>query len=438
MSGNLKKSLALRMAIVAGLTLLLLIPSAFIQNLISERRSTHDQAIVEVSGKWGGHQTIAGPFLSLPFRQSDGQTEYAHFLPEQLEIKGQVEPNLRYRGIYKVLLFQAKLEISGLFRTPAPGLLGIENDQVDWDRANIVIGVSDIRGIKELARIQWNDETYVSESALPHTHLFGTGIGIDVPISREESTYAFKLTLSVNGSKGISFIPAGKETSTKIASGWVNPSFTGLSLPDRREVNDDGFRAEWRFLQTNRSFPQAWAGNAYSLKGSEFGVDLIFPVDEYQKTMRTAKYAIMFISITFLAFFMVELLNRRVLHPVHYLLTGFALLLFYTLLLSFSEHLSFSIAYWIASLAVVALIAFYIVPSLGGPKQTALVSGLLLLLYTFFYVVLQMQDYALIMGSLGLFLILSIVMWLTRKMDWFSILNAKSATEEKTGGKSAS
>ena len=208
----------------------------------------------------------------------------------------------------------------------------------------------------------------------------------------------------------------------KISSSWKDPSFIGTFIPDEHEITDDGFTAKWKILHLNRNYPQQWMGGQYKINASTFGVDLLLPVDEYQKTMRTTKYAIMFISLTFLSFFMIELLNKKVLHPIQYLLIGFALLLFYTLLLSLTEHILFKYAYILAAIANVGLITAYTRGVLKHYLQTVLIFAILTILYGYLYVVLQLQDFALLMGSIGLFVILAVVMYLTRKIDWFMIL----------------
>jgi inner membrane protein len=197
-----------------------------------------------------------------------------------------------------------------------------------------------------------------------------------------------------------------------------------------RNIDDAGFTAQWKILHLNRSYPQIWIGNEYNINNSEFGVRLLMPVDEYQKTTRTAKYAIMFIALTFLSFFMIEMLARRIMHPIHYILIGFALLVFYTLLLSLSEYLSFNSAYLISSLSIILLITGYTKSILKSYAYTSLILIILLVLYSYFYIILQMQDYALMMGSVALFTILGIVMYVTRKTDWFVVLQTKTTVDK--------
>jgi inner membrane protein len=223
------------------------------------------------------------------------------------------------------------------------------------------------------------------------------------------------------------FSPVGEETTVQLQSEWPNPSFAGSFLPVNREVSSDGFQSEWNVLHLNRNFPQQWKGANKELTSAAFGVDLLLPVDEYRKTMRTAKYAIMFIALTFLTFFMIELLSGKMIHPVQYLLIGFALLIFYTLLLSISEYLVFGIAYLIASAAIILLITVYSYKVLSDGRKTAVVFGVLSLLYGYLYILFQLQDYALLLGSLGLFIVLSLVMYLTRSIDWFEVMGNEKA-----------
>ena len=264
----------------------------------------------------------------------------------------------------------------------------------------------------------------------------------------------FSFDLDINGSRNLSFLPFGKETKVELKSNWSNPSFEGSFLPDEREISSNGFVAKWKVLQLNRNYPQQGCGaflgenpvqnisNGYSNRDNysddyasmgtdenniaSFGVKLMLPIDEYQKTMRSAKYNIMFIFLTFLAFFFMEILNKNKIHPIQYLLVGFAICLFYILLLSISEYLKFNIAYWIACLAILILITFYAKSIFKSNKITALTAIILAMLYGFFYSILQLQDYALLMGSLGLLLILAVIMYLTRNINWYSIGNQKS------------
>jgi inner membrane protein len=228
----------------------------------------------------------------------------------------------------------------------------------------------------------------------------------------------------------LKFVPVGKTTDIEISSVWNTPSFTGAFLPDERQINDSGFVAKWNILQLNRNFPQTWVNNKYNIEESAFGVNLLLPVDQYQKSMRSAKYAIMFIALTFIIFLFVEILNKKRIHPVQYILVSFGLLLFYTLLLSLAEHIGFNLAYVISGAAIVGLITSYSQSIFKKTKLTLIMGGALSFLYIFLFVVLQLQDFALILGSIGLFIILAIIMYLSRKIDCYSPISQEKNPEE--------
>ena len=442
---NLKSSLGLRLLIIGLLSLILLIPSFMIQEIISERETRRDSVIGEISEKWGQKQTIVGPVLTIPYRfyladrdDPDPIKRYAHFLPEKLDVNGSIAPELRYRGIYEAVLYNSRMSVSGNFSLLTPGSLGIPLQDFMFDEAFMSVGISDMTGIKEAIEVRWNEELYMAEPGIETTDVVSSGVTISPGVEAGRS-YSFAFDLDLNGSTGLLFSPVGEETSVQLKSDWANPSFSGSFLPAVRAVNDDGFQSEWKVLHLNRNFPQKWNGANKEVASTTFGVDLLLPVDEYQKTMRTAKYAIMFIALTFLTFFMIELLSGSMIHPVQYLLIGFALLIFYTLLLSISEYVVFGLAYLIAASAIILLITVYSFSVLPDKRKTAIVFGVLTLLYGYLYILLQLQDYALLMGSIGLFTVLASVMYLTRQIDWFEIMgsgesqNAEGASVKQRG-----
>lgn len=426
---NLKHSIGARLAIIAFLSIIFLIPSFLIQELISERKNRRDSVAEEISQKWGKEQTITGPVISVPYKhyfENDDKVEqiirYAHFLPEDLNIKGVIATEVRYRGIYKVIVYNSNLSVSGHF--PSPDLNGFNIPPGDFmlEDAFVSVGISDMTGIKDIITINWDNQEYLANPGIESNDVLESGISIS-PDLEAGKEYHFNFELNLNGSSGLLFSPVGKQTNIQLSSDWPNPSFTGNFLPVEREVNSSGFSSEWKVLHLNRNFPQQWLGPNQEVSNSAFGVDLLLPVDEYQKTMRTAKYSIMFISLTFLTFFMIELLSKKVIHPVQYLLIGLALLIFYTLLLSVSEYLVFNIAYLLASAAIIILITVYSYSVLSDKLKTGIIFGVLVILYGYLYILMQLQDYALLMGSLGLFIILALVMYLTRNIDWFEIMS---------------
>lgn len=426
---NLKHSIGARLSIIVLLTLVLLIPSFLIQELISERENRRDSVVEEVSQKWGKEQTITGPVISVPYTHSFGNDDkveetirYAHFLPRDLNIKGSIAPEERYRGIYKVIVYNSNLSISGNFPSLESNSLNIPPEDFMLEEAFVSVGISDMAGINEVIKIKWDNEEYIANPGIESNDVLESGISISPDLDTSKK-YHFDFEINLNGSSGLLFTPVGEQTNVQLSSSWPNPSFTGIFLPTDRKVNSSGFNASWRVLHLNRNFPQQWLGTTQGLSDSAFGVDLLLSVDEYQKTMRTTKYAIMFISLTFLTFFMIELLSKRVIHPVQYLLIGLALLIFYTLLLSISEYLVFKVAYLLASAAIILLITIYSYSVLSDKSKIGIIFGILVILYGYLYILMQSQDYALLMGSLGFLVILALIMFLTRNVDWFEIMS---------------
>ncbi|HPH47364.1 MAG TPA: cell envelope integrity protein CreD, partial [Chryseolinea sp.] len=227
------------------------------------------------------------------------------------------------------------------------------------------------------------------------------------------------ITLNLKGSKRLDFVPAGKTTTVKLSSTWNNPSFDGEFLPDPSEITEAGFTASWKVLHYNRPFSQQWKGNEQTLSGSEFGMKLLPPVDQYQKSSRTSKYAALIILLTFVSLFLVEITQKIRIHPFQYILIGAALIIYYSLLLSFSEHLGYDISYIISSLATVILIGLYSTTFLRTRKLSFLFSTLLVIFYAFIFVIILQQDYSLLLGSIGLFLIIGLVMYFSRKINWY-------------------
>ncbi|MEZ5071262.1 MAG: cell envelope integrity protein CreD [Bacteroidales bacterium] len=192
-----------------------------------------------------------------------------------------------------------------------------------------------------------------------------------------------------------------------------------LPVPSETETGEEGFTAHWKVNYLNRSYPQHWFDKSQDLEESAFGVHFLIPVDHYQKTERSIKYALMFIALSFLIFFLTELLAGTRMHPIQYLLVGMALVVFYTLLISLSEHIGFGLAYLASALSTVLLVGLYIGSTSGRKKQGLMTAGLLAVLYAFLYTTLQMQDFALLLGSLGIFLVLAIIMYVSRKVNWY-------------------
>jgi inner membrane protein len=433
-------SLVLKMLFLGLLLLLFLIPLGLIRGLVEEREGYRRAAEDEVIGQWGGEQTVAGPFLVVPYvsRRQDEKgkvveaTELAFFLPEELEVTVQATPQKRRRGIYEVTLYTAELCLTGRFRPPAPAAFAgwrVAPGDVRWEEAYLALELPSPRGLAERVRLAWNQggraqEVDFQAGTAPLGVFTGTpeAGGIRAPLAGAQAGGRFTLDLRLKGGRSLSFLPLGGETRVRMSSPWPAPRFSGSFLPASRELLSSGFQAEWYVVSLSRGYPQAWRPGEVepeALQASRFGVDLMVPVDTYQKVLRSVKYGILFVLLPFLVFFLFEVFSGRKVHAMQYLLVGFAECLFYLLLLSVSEHLGFGLTYLLAGLLTLGLIAFYAGYALGDRRRGLLLAPVLAAAYAFLYAALQSEDYALLIGSLGLFAILAGVMVLTRKVDWY-------------------
>lgn len=431
----LKNNIYFKIGTIVIITLLLLIPASMIRSLIIERESTQNEAIREVSSKWGEEQTISGPLISIPyyryikeFSRKDSTEkivqikEFIHILPTELNISGNINSEKRYRGIYEIVVYNSKLSISGAFNNIDLASLDIQPRNILFDKAEFVIGINDLRGIEEQVILNWNDQNIAFNPDVSSNDVVMTGINALLNLDlKDSSAYNFSLELDLKGSQLLYFTPVGRVTNINLRSEWPNPSFKGAFLPDSREVSEKGFVANWNVLHLNRNFPQIWLGNRHSISDSSFGIDLLLPVDNYQKSYRSIRYAILFIGFTFLTFFFIEVLNKVFIHPIQYILVGIALIVFYSLLLSISEYLKYNLAFIVSAISTLALIAGYVQAILKSGKLTLLISGILTVLYSFIFTIIQLQDYALLIGSIGIFIILGLVMYFSRKIDWYNI-----------------
>jgi inner membrane protein len=430
------QSVTFKLIIIGLLILIMLIPGAMIRNLISEREQTQVDVISEIGSKWGYGQTINGPVLSIPYyhyiEQDDKQyreIRFAHFLPGELVVDADITPEIRYRGIYKTVVYNTVLKISGSFDFPDTDKLKIERSLVLMDDALLQVGITDMRGIQQVLPFEWNQQELEVEPGIPTGDISSSGFHVKISLE-ERDRFDFQFELNLNGSDHLYFVPVGKSTNILMKSSWRHPRFDGAFLPDKRDISDDGFEASWNVLHLNRNYPQSWKGYAYHTEESAFGSFLILPVDQFQKTMRSAKYAIMFIALTFMIFFFVEILNRRRIHPVQYLLVGLSISIFYVLLLSLGEQIGFNLSYLISGVAIVGLITAYAASIFRHLKLTMILGICLILLYVFLFILIQLQDYALLLGSIGLFIAMGLIMYTSRNVDWYSTTSLKNQDQQ--------
>ena len=435
-------SFLFKVILLGALWLALLIPLFQLRSVVQERNGFAAGVVDEIGNTWGGRQLVAGPFLSVPLRRSvrvDEKTvqesiEWLTFLPKTLNVEGSLDPEIRRRGIFEAAVYRADLELSGSFETPDPSSLqAAQGGVVLWDEAVLAFAVSDLRGLRSKLELDWNGRRLeLAPDASGATGCLELpSLGVRVPLGPPGAAdpsrpaggpYHFSLAMALGGSSRLQFLPLGRDTGVSLLSSWDTPSFSGAFLPDQRTIDTTGFRATWTIPFFARSFPQAFPTCQITgkLLESAFGVELLMPVDTYQKTDRALKYGGLFVLLTFLTFLLFELFDGRRLHAIQYLLVGFAMSIFYLLLLSLGEHLPFRLAYLIAALAVTVLISGYARAILGSRRGSAWLFGVLTLLYAFLCVLLESEDYALLVGSLALFAVLALVMYLTRHVDWSS------------------
>ena len=426
-SRKIFSSLSLKIVFIFFLVLLLMIPVGLIMNLISDRETLRTETEIEIQDSWGRSQTLSGPIITIPYYKYETRDEkrvriktYLHLLPENLDIKGEIFPETRYRGIYKVAVYSSKLNIQGNFMPVTKLIESIPHENILWNEARIEMEIPDLRGIQEAIHLQFNGTSLKAEPGISAGSPFQSGIHASLSSAQIQSgkPTTFIVEMNLRGSNSLYFTPMGQTSRVQIKSDWADPSFGGAFLPSKREINSNGFTAEWEVLHFNRNYPQIWINKHYQTDDSAFGVSLILPVDEYQKTMRSVKYALLFLTLTFTLFFFIEILNKKKVHPVQYIMVGASLIIFYVLLLSLSEQVGFVVAYLIASTAIILQISVFIFKIIHSAKTALITAGTLTILYTYLFVLLQLKDYALLMGSIGLFFILSLIMYLSRNIQW--------------------
>jgi inner membrane protein len=343
-------------------------------------------------------------------------------LPDELNITGKILPQIRHRSIFKVPVYNSNLQIAGKFKIAKPENLPVSITAMHFDEAIVCMGITDFKGIGENLQLKWNDSVSGFETGVPDIEWMKEGISTPIKVTAEElnsGVNSFSINLTLKGSERLYVTPFGNSTKVHFESNWPSPAFDGKYLPDTNTVSAKGFAADWKILQFNRNYPQYFTSiDSYVINQSSFGINLIQPVDAYGQTMRSVKYAVLIIALTFFVYFFLEIYYKRSVHPIQYMLIGFALVIFYTLLLSMSEYIIFGQAYLIASSATVMLIGWYTKGIFKQWPVVLLFTFILSALYLFIYVLIQLQDDALLFGSIGLFVLLTIIMYFSRKVSW--------------------
>ncbi len=436
-------STILKMGAIAILGLLLLIPLFLVRSILTERLARRNEAVKEITSTWGNAQAIFGPVLIVPYKYTEkalkeqlvnGRLERvevfetvrtrAFFLPATLKADGHLNPKRLHRGIYEAVVYDGSIKISGSFARPSFEEWNVDPQQILWEEAELVICVTDLRGAKASLEIRLGDDVLPLK---PGARFEGFTSGIYARIKgleRQTETIPFETALSMNGSHSLRFAPVGITNDLQLASTWPDPSFQGAFLPTERKVGPEGFQAHWQVSYYGRAYPQQWTEKSpvttAALMESRFGVDLVPVIDSYRYVERATKYGILLIVLLFTAFFLFEILAKVRIHPFQYTLVGIALCLFYLALLALSEVCSFSVAYWSGAAAATLMISLYSAKALHGGRRAGLIAAGLPAMYAFLFVILRLPDYSLLIGTAGLFLVLALVMYVTRDIDWYS------------------
>ena len=422
-----------RLVLIALLLLVLMIPAAHLGGVGAEGEGRRAEAVADITGKWGAAQTLTGPILRVPYRvryvEKDAQgqstekfsTEYAFFLPKTLHTEARMEVETRTRGIFAVPVYRLKLRLIGQFGAAALAELSLNAASLDLPHAELLLGVADPRALHADAALRFNGKTVTLKPAGDAITGVRAAVGDALPPDGLWDGAAFELGVTLNGSEALSFTPMAEETRVSLSGNWPHPSFDGAWLPAERQINAEGFSANWSVSYLGRNVAQQWrkAEGSFDAKQVQgFGVSLHAPVDTYSMAERICKYALLALVFTFAVIWLMEVLTGVRLHPIQYGFIGAALSLFGLLQLSVAEHFGFAAAFGASAVAVVGLVGFYSRAALKSSPRALLVTGVLGGLYGYLYMILQAEDYALLGGSLALFAALAAAMWLTRKIDW--------------------
>ncbi|MEP7195623.1 MAG: cell envelope integrity protein CreD [Saprospiraceae bacterium] len=433
------------------LTLLLLIPRFMLTDLVSEREALNNSVCDEVSSSWAKDQLITGPYLIIPYweyafdsilRQKKNYYKLI-IMPEELKIEGSFTTNEKNRSLYKVMLYETKLNFSGNFKIPDLKELNILIQQINWNDAFISCSISDPKGIStesyitiDSSKIRMNpgmlgmdiqSRLEPSESPISNAQrrIFNyqgpsmNGLSAHYPILNPENPIEFSLPIDLKGSRSLLFSPVAQNTSVTIRSAFASPSFIGEFLP-QHDLSDKGFTANWKILDYNKSIPHYYnKTNTVDLGNNLFGMNIQNPVNHYSKTDRACKYLILFIIITFLAVFLTEIIHKIKVHIFQYSLVGLALTIFFALLLSISEFLTFNLSYAISAIAITIMIYIYSLSIFQKINSSYLLSFLIISFFSFMFIIIQLEKVALLFGTIMLFIMLGLTMFITRKINWY-------------------
>lgn len=428
----LKSPLFWKITTLIGCVVLLSLPLMMVRELINERADYRNEVVDAIEQSTSGSQKLAGPLIAIPITETltrmENQKEVNYqrswvyyWLPESLAVAGKQTVESRRVGIYSGQVWHNVLQIKASFDPLR--LAALRKTNIVLGQPRLVVSVGDARGIGAIHAPEVNGNVLSVE---PGLGISGDGAGIHMPmpaLAEDNKPLEIAFSLDLNGTGEFSLVPLGRNSELQLTSNWPHPGFLGSFLPTQREVSAAGYRAHWQ---------SSWFANdmgSYFKDDMEipwsrlpaFSADVMSLADQYQLTDRATKYAILLIGLTFMAFFVFESLTRRPLHPMQYLLVGLSLVLFYLVLLALSEHIGFTAAWLAASLSGAVMNGIYLQAVLRGWRNSLLFVAALLLLDGVMWFLLHSEDSALLLGTGVLALALSVLMFLTRRVDWYAL-----------------
>ncbi len=427
----------LKFLLVALITVAMSVPLFFIFIALADRQDYARTAEANVARGWGGSQTIGGPVLAVPYvvtestRSAEGAVtstdvrRLALFLPKTLTAAIASQTQVRSYGIFAVNVYTADVVLQGVFERPNFAEFGFTPKTINWDQAVLLVSIADLQGLSENVTVAWGDARTVvpfRPGLAPELGVNVPGINARVAVNKDGGDMPFDLTVKLRGTNDLQVSAAGGETVVTAKGNWPHPSFQGAFLPASRNVSAQGFDASWRVPHLARNLPQAMPNAEtffVNLASATFGVAFVEPVNFYLLVERALKYALLFIGLAFLSFFLIETLSGARIHGVQYLLIGGAQVVFYLLLLSFAEQIGFNLAYLIAAAATVLLISAYAWSALKSAQHGMVAFAVLSVLYALLFLLLKQEDYALIIGASAAFAAVAVTMYVTRNVDWY-------------------
>ena len=437
-----------KMLMVAAMTIAILVPLTMVRGVIQERQERRADVVADVSASYGGRQAVTGPVLVVPYTENvreqvdDGagvmrttvrrRTRHWTFFPETLVVDGEMTPDTRRRGLHEVRVYEWLGTVQARFDARIP-----EDAPAGSDRSIgepwLAFGIADVRGLRELPKMQVDGRALELAQGIGHQDGPGVHARLKAPVAGARLAFGSRLDLQLRGTESFAMMPLARDNDLRMRSTWTHPRFEGISPV--HDLDGAGFSAQWKVASLSTEAQRRYQRNAslavsghdrggWSPDVDAAGVTLVDPVNTYLKAERATKYGLLFVLLTFVAFFMFELIRQQAIHPIQYGLVGLAIAVFFLLLVSLGEHIPFGLAYLSAAVACIGLVGFYLSAVLGGAARGAGFAAMLATLYAALYGLLVSEDNALVLGAGLLFVVLATIMVLTRRFDWYRLAPA--------------